>query len=118
MVEIYNIPRNIAPMQKSWYRPFIPHAIAIGVFLVVAFFFCRPAFEHKTLSPGDTNGWKAMAQNSYQYKETHGHFPLWTESLFSGMPAYQIAMDAPAFSPQYFVFNILTVGLPAPASFF
>src|SRR5579871_1302440 len=105
-------------MQKSWFRPLIPHAIAIGVFLIVALVYCKPIFEGKTLSPDDTAGWKAMAQNSFQYKETHGHFPLWTENLFSGMPAYQIAMDAPSFSPQYLIYNILTLWLPAPANFF
>lgn len=105
-------------MQRAWYRPFIPHAVAVGVFLIIAVVFCKPAFEHKTLASADTAGWKAMAQNSFQYKETHGHFPLWTESLFSGMPAYQIAMDAPAFSPQYLIYNILTLGLPKPANFF
>jgi hypothetical protein len=105
-------------MQKNWYRPLIPHAVAIGVFLLVAFIFCKPAFEHKTLSPQDTNGWKAMARNSDQYKEIHGHFPLWTENMFSGMPAYQIAMDGPAFSTQYLIYDILTLGLPKPANFF
>jgi hypothetical protein len=105
-------------MQKSWSRPFIPHAIAVGVFLLVAVIYCKPIFEHKTLAPADTAGWKAMAQNSFQYKESHGHFPLWTESLFSGMPAYQVAMDAPAFSPQYIIYTILTLDLPNPASFF
>ena len=38
--------------------------------------------------------------------------------MFSGMPAYQIAMDAPALSPQYLIYNILTLHLPAPANFF
>ncbi|MFX8887295.1 hypothetical protein ABTM83_19745, partial [Acinetobacter baumannii] len=41
----------------------------------------------------DVTQWKGMAQNSFQYKEKHGHFPLWTNGMFSGMPAYQIAMD-------------------------
>ncbi|HLZ86178.1 MAG TPA: YfhO family protein [Puia sp.] len=105
-------------MQKSWFRPLIPHAIAIGVFFLVAAIYCKPIFEHKTLAPNDTAGWKAMAQNSFQYKETHGQFPLWTESLFSGMPAYQIAMDSPSFSPQYLIYDLLTLGLPKPANFF
>jgi hypothetical protein len=105
-------------MQKSWFRPLIPHAIAIGVFLIVALVYCSPVLQHKTLAPGDTAGWKAMAQNSFEYKATHGHFPLWIESLHSGMPGYQVAMDAPAFSPQYLIYNILTLGLPNPAALF
>jgi hypothetical protein len=105
-------------MQKSWYRPLIPHAIAVLVFLSVAIVYCKPLFDGKTLAPNDTAGWRAMAQNSFQYKATHGHFPLWTEGLFSGMPAYQIALEAPAFSPQYIVGTILTLGLPNPAALF
>ncbi|HEY4112295.1 YfhO family protein [Puia sp.] len=105
-------------MQKSWYRPLIPHAIAIGVFILVALIYCSPILEHKTLAPGDTAGWKAMAQNSFEYKATHDHFPLWTESLHSGMPAYQVAMDAPSFSPQYLIYKVITFGLPNPAGLF
>ena len=105
-------------MQKNWYKPLLPHAIAIVVFLLVAVVYCKDAFQHKTLSPQDTNGWKAMSHNSYQYKEAQGHFPLWNENLFSGMPGYQVAMDAPSFSPQYIAFDILTLDLPKPASFF
>ncbi len=105
-------------MQKNWFMPLLPHAIAIGVFLIVAVVYCKDAFQHKTLSPQDTNGWKAMSHGAFQYKEAHGHFPLWNENLFSGMPNYQVAMDAPAFSPQYIAYDILTLGLPNPASFF
>jgi hypothetical protein len=105
-------------MQKNWFKPLLPHLIALGVFLIVAVVYCKPAFEHKAISQRDNDQWKAMARNSYQYKEAHGHFPIWTEGMFSGMPAYQIAMDAPALSPQYLVYDILTLGLPIPANFF
>ena len=105
-------------MQKAWYRPLIPHAIAIGIFLLVAVIYCSPVLQHKTLAPGDTAGWKAMAQNSFEYKAVHGHFPLWIESLHSGMPGYQVAMDAPAFSTHYLISYILTFGLPNPAALF
>jgi Bacterial membrane protein YfhO len=105
-------------MQKTWYKPFLPHVVAVGIFLLVSFLFCQPAFQHKTLSQNDNDQWKAMARNSFVYKETHGHFPLWTQGMFSGMPAYQIAMDAPALSPQYLIYNIFTLHLPDPANFF
>jgi hypothetical protein len=105
-------------MQKNWIKPLLPHLIALGIFLVVAVVYCKPAFEHKTLSQHDNDQWKAMAHNSDQYKEAHGHFPLWTEGMFSGMPAYQISMDAPPLSPQYLVYDVLTLGLPKPANFF
>lgn len=105
-------------MEKTWYKPILPHAIAVGVFLLVSFLFCQPAFQHKALTQHDNDQWKAMSHSSYVYKDAHGHFPLWTQSMFSGMPAYQIAMDAPALSPQYLVYTILTLHLPDPANFF
>jgi hypothetical protein len=105
-------------MQKNWFKPLLPHAIAIAVFLIVAVVYCKDAFQHKTLSPQDTNGWKAMSHSSYQYKDAHGHFPLWIENMFSGMPGYQVAMDAPSLSPQYIAFDVLTLDLPKPANFF
>lgn len=105
-------------MEKTWYKPILPHAIAVGVFLLVSFLFCQPAFQHKALTQHDNDQWKAMSHTSYVYKDAHGHFPLWTQSMFSGMPAYQIAMDAPALSPQYLVYTMLTLHLPDPANFF
>ena len=105
-------------MQKKWFQPLIPHAIAVVVFLLVAVIYCKPAFDHKVLSQSDVSQWKATAQNSFQYKETHGHFPLWTEGVFSGMPAYQIAMESGVPQPHGIAYYILTLWLKKPASFF
>jgi hypothetical protein len=80
-------------MQKINWSKITPHLIAIGIFLVIAFVYCSPALQGKVLQQGDVIHWKGMAQNSVKYKETHGHFPLWTNGMFSGMPAYQIDMD-------------------------
>jgi len=105
-------------MNKGWIRTLIPHLIAIGTFLVVALVFCRPALEGKVLQQPDVIQWRGMAQNSFEYKEKHGHFPLWTNSMFSGMPAYQIAMepDVPV-TPSWF-YGIFSFYLPKPMSFF
>jgi hypothetical protein len=102
----------------EWVKNLIPHVLAVIVFLSVAVIYCKPAFDNKVLVQEDVTQWRAMAQNSFQYKERHGHFPLWTNGMFSGMPAYQIAMNGPAFSPQYFLYGILTLNLKKPANFF
>ncbi|HXO75825.1 MAG TPA: hypothetical protein VN824_11330, partial [Puia sp.] len=104
-------------MQKKW-LPLLPHLIAVGVFLLIAVIYCKPAFEHKVLQQADVTQWKAMAQNSYQYKEKHNTFPLWTQGMFSGMPAYQIAIDAQVFSPQNNFKDLLTLWLPKLPGFF
>jgi len=62
--------------------------------------------------------WQGMAHSSFQYKETHGHFPLWTNSMFSGMPAFQIAMDSQSVGLPGYFYGLLTLYFSKPASFF
>jgi len=96
----------------------LPHLIAIGVFLIVAVVYCRPALEGKVVGQSDVEQWKAMAQQSHEFKEKYGHYPLWTESAFSGMPAYTISMDAQTGLSFGYLLKVLTLGLPEPISYF
>lgn len=96
----------------------IPHIVAIIIFLLVAMIYCKPVFENKVLFQEDVLQWQGMAQNSFRYKATHGHFPLWTNGMFSGMPAYQIAMDGQYISLSTIFYQVITLGLPKPVSFF
>lgn len=103
-------------MKKINFKAFVPHLIAIGIFLIVAVIYCRPALEGKVLQQSDAIFWKGMAQNAFEYKEKNGHFPLWNTHLFSGMPNYQVAMEADSFLPN--LHNVLTLWLPKPIGFF
>ncbi|HWK04546.1 MAG TPA: YfhO family protein [Puia sp.] len=105
-------------IDKFSFRKLIPHLVAVLVFLLVAVLYCKPVFENKVLFQEDVLQWQGMAQNSFQYKTTHGHFPLWTNGMFSGMPAYQIAMDGPLVNITSISYRLLTLGLPKPVSFF
>lgn len=100
----------------SW-KPLIPHIIALAVFLIVALFYCKPALDGKVLQQHDITQWKAMAKDIYDYKAKHGEAPLWTESMFSGMPSYMIATKANNVVP-YYVQEALSLFLPAPFKFF
>lgn len=105
-------------MNKGIFRKLLPHLIAVVIFLVVALLYGKPALQGEVLQQSDVTNWKGMSKSSFDYKATHGHFPLWTNSMFSGMPAYQIAMepDVPV-SPSIF-YAVLTLNLPKPVSFF
>jgi len=105
-------------MKSSFLNKLVPHLIAAGVFLAVAVFYCSPALQGKVVNQHDVLGWKGMAQQSFEYKEKHGRFPLWSNSMFSGMPAYSIAMDQDYPISVGWFYNILTLGLPAPISYF
>ena len=105
-------------MNKGLVRKLLPHFIAVVIFLIIALIYCKPALQGMVLQQSDIVQWKAMAQNSFEFKEKHGHFPLWTNGMFSGMPAYQIAMepDIPV-TPMWF-HGLATLYLPKPISFF
>ncbi len=103
---------------KFDFKKLIPHAIAIVIFLVIALIYCKPAFEGQVLNAHDNMGWKGMAQQSFEQKEKQGQFPKWTNSMFSGMPTYQIALEGTHKVSFHYVSYILTLGLPKPANFF
>lgn len=105
-------------MNKGLIQKLLPHFIAIAVFLIIAVIYCRPVLQGQVLNQSDITQWKGMSKSLFDYKEQYGHFPLWTNSMFSGMPAYQIAMESRINVSPGILFNVLTLGLPKPISFF
>lgn len=103
-------------MKNILVRKALPHVLAILIFLIISVIFCRPALEGNVLDQHDIVGWKGMAQNAFDYKEQHGHFPLWNPALFSGMPNYLIAMGGKSILPD--MNTVLSLGLPQPANMF
>lgn len=104
-------------MKINWSKV-TPHLIAIAIFLVVALIYCKPALQGKVLQQGDIIHWKGMAENSFKYKETHGHFPLWTNGMFSGMPAFQIAQDPSNPFNLIYLHKVFSLFLSKPFQFF
>jgi hypothetical protein len=105
-------------MKKFQWKSLLPHAIAVAIFVVVSVIYCKPALEGKVLMQTDVIHWKGMAQDLVQYKEKTGHFPLWNNNLFGGMPAFQIAMESNNPASVGFLHTIFMLGLPKPIGFF
>ncbi len=106
-------------MIKSFWQKNWQHFAAIGIFLLVAVIYCKPALDGLVLDQHDIQGWKGMAQHSVEYKEKYGHYPYWTNSMFSGMPGYQIAFETPNKISIGVLHNyIFTLGLPKPINYF
>lgn len=104
-------------MKKPFWQRILPHIIAIAVFLIVDIIICKSALDSDlVLKQSDITGWQGMSHQSFQYKEQHGHFPLWVTNMFSGMPGYQIAMEGP-ITPLHIIGKIAELGLPKPLNF-
>jgi hypothetical protein len=104
-------------MKKGLFAKLLPHLVAIVVFLIVAMLYCQPALEGKVVNQSDVTHWKGSIHQSQVYKETHGQYPLWTNALFSGMPANQIGMPGNNLLPWY-LHTVLTLNLPVPIQHF
>jgi membrane protein YfhO len=104
-------------MKNGLFKKLLPHLIAVLVFLVVAVIYCKPILEGKVINQADVTHWKGAIQNSEEYKKVHGDYPLWSNGLFSGMPAFQIGGTAKNYVSGYF-HEILTLHLPVPIQFF
>ena len=97
-------------------KKFLPHIIAIVAFLVITFIYFFPLLEGKELRQSDTNNWKGMAQEIVSFQDKTGEKTYWTNSMFGGMPGYQISAVYGANLIQYIDKAILF--LPAPANLF
>ncbi|HTF31064.1 MAG TPA: hypothetical protein VK625_19545, partial [Flavitalea sp.] len=105
-------------MNKTLWQQFKPHAIAIGIFFIIAVIYCLPVLQGMVPNQSDVLSWKGMAQQSFEFKEKYGHFPLWTNSLFSGMPTFQIMAESKYNVTIAWLHYLFMAFLPTPAGLF
>lgn len=94
----------------------LPIAAAIAVFVVLALGYFSPVLEGKRLIQGDIRHYQGMAREIVEHRDAYGDEPLWTGSMFSGMPAYQITVIWPGNALKY-VDKLFHGFLPQPAGF-
>ena len=82
-------------MKIDW-KKILPYAVAIVAFVAIAMIYCAPLLEGKVLVQGDVNNWKGAAQEARAYYEENGTRTWWTNSMFGGMPTYQITGNLPS----------------------
>ena len=82
-------------MNKKVLTKFAPHIAAFLLFVVISFMYFSPVLEGKQLLGHDTESWMYMAKETLDYNATHNDVTLWTNSMFGGMPTYQISMTQP-----------------------
>ncbi|MFQ5446337.1 MAG: hypothetical protein ACE5FF_05335 [Saprospiraceae bacterium] len=76
---------------NSTVNKLLPHIIAFVILLAISFIrFAPVVFEGKTLQQSDNIQAVGMQMEMRKIHEKTGEYPLWTNSMFAGMPAYQI----------------------------
>lgn len=88
---------------------------ALLLAVVAILFFIPDVFEGNVLQQHDTIQGIANGQEGKAFHEATGETTRWTDSLFGGMPNFQIAPSYPANDMLGWVSKVYTLGLPAPA---
>ena len=76
---------------NTW-KKLIPDMVAIVIFAVISFvYFCPAVTEGRILSQHDSVAGIGAGQESKEYMERTGERTRWTNSIFGGMPTYQMS---------------------------
>ena len=97
-------------MKIDW-KKILPYAVAIVAFVAIAMIYCAPLLEGKVLVQGDVNNWKGAAQEARAYYEENGTRTWWTNSMFGGMPTYQITGSLPSGEMRNSMAKVAHLGL-------
>jgi hypothetical protein len=103
-------------MFKVVIRKAVPHFVAVLLFLAITLVYFYPMLQGRQVEQPDIIQYRGMAREIIEYREETGQEPLWTNSMFSGMPAYLISIRYP-FNLIRYVDRLISLGLPRPAKF-
>jgi len=73
------------------FKKLVPYISAVVLFLIIAFAYFPEVLDGKQLGGHDNANHRGMARELNDYREETGKEALWTNSMFSGMPAYMIS---------------------------
>ena len=105
-------------MKNLSFKTLLPHLAAIAIFIIVALVYCKPALQGKVLQQGDIVHFTGMSKDIQDYRDKHdGVAPLWTTSMFGGMPGFQIATNNNNYLA-YYANEVFSLFIPKPFRFF
>ncbi len=79
-------------MKKIDYKKLFSYVAPVLIILAIGIAYFSPALEGKVLNQNDVLQGISSQQEIIKYEKEAGERSLWTNSMFGGMPAYQIGM--------------------------
>ena len=73
-------------------KKLIPHLSAIVLFVLISLIYLSPVLNGKKIDQQDIRQFTGMSKEILDHRAEYDEEPLWTNSMFSGMPAYQISV--------------------------
>jgi len=76
---------------NNWFKRNSIHFIIVAILIVISFAYVfTPIMQGKSLSQSDVVQAQGSQKEIMDVRAKTGHAPLWTNSMFGGMPTYQI----------------------------
>ncbi len=94
-------------------KQFLGVIFAIIAFAAITLVYFTPILEGKRIKQHDIEMYKGMSQEINQFREETGEQSLWTNSMFGGMPAWNIGVQQNSNLMTY-VQKIIGLGFPSP----
>ena len=100
-------------------RQFLPDLLAVVFFVAISvFYFITPIRDGLVLSGHDHSASVGSNVEMNHYRETHhGERTRWTNTLFSGMPTYQMSPSYDSTDTLSWLEKVYQLGLPDVASY-
>jgi hypothetical protein len=76
-------------------KSYLPHALAVLGFIMVALIYFYPVLQDKVIYQSDIAQYTGMAKEQNDFRKEKEQEPYWTNSAFGGMPTYQLGANYP-----------------------
>ena len=95
------------------FKKFLPDIVAVALFALIAFVYFLPAVsEGRILAQHDAVAGIGSGHEMKEYLEETGERTRWTNSIFGGMPTYQMSPSYDSTDTLSFVQNLYHLFLP------
>ncbi|NQY68143.1 MAG: hypothetical protein HRT72_10555, partial [Flavobacteriales bacterium] len=81
--------------KKTFFQKIVPHAICAAILLLLTLTYFYPVLNGKELRQQDIVRSSSISKEVVEHREKYGEEALWTNSQFSGMPAFSISIKYP-----------------------
>ena len=102
-------------MKNINFKQFLPYLLAVVIFTTITMAYFSPMLQGKMIKQSDIMNFKGMSKEIVDYRAKTGDEPLWTNSMFGGMRAYQISVQYEGNILRY-IDRLMQLYLPFPAS--
>jgi hypothetical protein len=72
-------------------KKYVPYLLAVALFAIITVIQFGPLFKGKVINQSDIVQYRGMSKEVIDYRKAEHKEALWTNSMFGGMPAYQVS---------------------------